>query len=221
MPILPRPITTERLMLRPTRPTDAVRAVAIRSAWDVSRNLSRASFPPDPPEIARWFADHEGEWQRGEAYRFAIERDGAMIGVIDLDGLARGEAHLGYWLDRGAWGCGYASEAGAALIRFAVSEVGLTVLRAGHASDNPASGRVLTKLGFLPCCVAPVLSRPRGGTILQCHYVLRLGSPDAGAHGPSGYDRSPMPSFGRLLMSAPLTDDDLPMRGGQVRNVEF
>ena len=221
MPIRPLTITTERLILRPTRPSDAVCAVAIRSAWEVSRNLSRASFPPDPHEIARWFADHGREWQSGEAYRFAIECDGAMIGVIDLDGLARGEAHLGYWLDPAAWGRGYASEAGAALVRFADSEVGLTMLRAGHASDNPSSGRVLTKLGFLPCGVAPVLSQPRGETILQCHYVLRPGSSDAGAHSPDGQGRSWMPFFGRLLMSAPLTDEDLPPRNGKVRDVAF
>lgn len=216
----PRAITTERLVLRPVRITDAARAVDILSAWGVSRNLSRAAFPPDPCEIERWFADHAREWEMGAAYRFAITCNGTMIGVVDIDGVARAEARLGYWLDRAAWGRGSASEAGAALVRFAFSVARLTVPRAGHGGDNPASGRVLTKLGFTRSSAAPVFSRPRGETIMQGRYVLRHGSAVTAAHDLDGQDQARPLSFGRLLMSAPLTDEDLPPRAYKARDVE-
>ncbi|TGD96321.1 GNAT family N-acetyltransferase [Methylobacterium nonmethylotrophicum] len=221
MPIRPRTITTERLALRPTQPADAARAIAIRTDWDVARMLSRASFPPDPRETERWFADHQREWQAGEAYRFAVEHDGTMIGVVDLDGIVRGEAHLGYWFDRAVWGRGYATEAGAALVRFAFGRTGVTVLRAGHARDNPASGRVLMKLGFVLCGSAPVFSRPRGETITQCGYLLRHGSADVTAPDTDRHSSVQVPSFGRLLLSAPLEAADLPQRDGGLRDVEF
>ena len=110
-PIPPRSMTTGRLVLRPTRGSDADRAFEIQTDWEVTRMLRMASFPPDRQEIRRWFADHQREWLAGEAYRFAVELAGRMVGVVDVDGIAEREGSLGYWLDRAAWGRGYAFEA--------------------------------------------------------------------------------------------------------------
>lgn len=134
--------------------------------------LSMASFPPDRQEIARWFADHEREWLVGEAYRFAIDLEGRMIGIADVDGITKRSGTLRYWLDRGAWGRGYAFEAAQAVTRFALEEVGLTRLTAGHADDNPISGRILTKLGFTLIDTVQGFSRPRGENIARSRYEL-------------------------------------------------
>jgi RimJ/RimL family protein N-acetyltransferase len=95
-----------------------------------------------------------------------------MVGVVDVDGIAGREGSLGYWLDRAARGRGYAFEAAHAVTRFAFEDVGLSKLEAGHAHDNPASGRVLTKLGFSPLDTVQCYSRPRGENIMQRRYVL-------------------------------------------------
>lgn len=134
--------------------------------------LRMASFPPDRQEIRRWFADHRREWLAGEAYRFAVELEGRMIGVVDVDEIAGREGSLGYWLDRAAWGRGYAFEAAQAVTRFAFEDAGLSKLEALHAHDNPASGRVLTKLGFRPQGTVQGFSRSRGETIVQRRYAL-------------------------------------------------
>jgi RimJ/RimL family protein N-acetyltransferase len=131
-----------------------------------------ASFPPDRQEIRRWFADHECEWLAGEAFRFAVELEGRMVGVVDVDEIAEREGALGYWLERAAWGRGYAFEAAHVVTRFAFEDVGLSKLEAGHAHDNPASGRVLTKLGFSPLDTVQRFSRPRGENIMHRRYVL-------------------------------------------------
>ncbi|MFS8050036.1 GNAT family N-acetyltransferase [Rhizobium sp. BR 314] len=165
-------IRTARLTLRPTSVADAQRALEIQSDWDVARMLANATYPADREDMETWFASHELEWAEGTAYRFAIEREGRMIGIVDVDGIAAGEGSLGYWLEKVAWGKGYAFEAAQALIEFAFSEVGLSSLVSGRAVDNPASGHVLTKLGFTQLDSRGLFSRSRGETILQARYTL-------------------------------------------------
>ena len=52
---------------------------------------------------------------------------------------------LGYWLTPDAWGRGYATEAGEAVLAMARHALGLQRLDARHFVDNPASGRVLAQ----------------------------------------------------------------------------
>jgi RimJ/RimL family protein N-acetyltransferase len=165
-------IATKRLVLRPTTAADADGGFRIQSEWDVTRMLRMASFPPDRQAMRLWFADHEREWQAGEAYRFAVEVDGHMAGIVDIDEVGGFRAELGYWFDRPAWGKGYAFEAAQAAVGFAFGTIGLSTLISGHAEDNPASGRVLSKLGFIPSDTVEVFSRPRNRTIRQRRYVL-------------------------------------------------
>jgi ribosomal-protein-alanine N-acetyltransferase len=132
--------------------------------------LRMARFPPERGELRRWFADHPREWQAGQAYRFAIELEGRLIGVIDID-----EGSLGYWFDRSEWGRGYAYEAACAAVHFAREKVRLVKLTAAHAYDNPASARILSKLGFRPVDVVQRFSLPRGETVLQHRYMLPFG----------------------------------------------
>jgi RimJ/RimL family protein N-acetyltransferase len=167
-----RPLKTERLVLRPTTARDAGRAFEIQSDWQVTRMLRMAAFPPDPLATEAWFSDHEREWLAGEACRFAVDIEGRMVGLVDIDEIAGGTGELGYWFEQAAWGSGYASEAARATIRFAFEEIGLSVLKSGHAEDNPASGRILVKLGFRHLDIVERFSRPRGENIRQCRYVL-------------------------------------------------
>jgi RimJ/RimL family protein N-acetyltransferase len=162
------------LLLRPTRGTDAARAFEIQSDWEVARMLAMATFPPDLGELSHWFADHAREWSVGEAHRFALEIDGRMVGVADLASIRNSEAELGYWLERTAWGRGYALEAARALVQFASHEVGLLRLKAGHAEDNPASGRILSKLGFKLKEQCQGFSKSRNQAITRRLYELSL-----------------------------------------------
>lgn len=124
--------------------------------------LSMASYPPDIGALRDWFADHPRQWAAGEAYRFAVEHEGRFVGLVDIDGIGDGEGKLGYWLDHAVWGRGYATEAAAAIVRFAFAEAGLQQLRAGHTADNAASGKVLLKLGFEPLDTVELMSRSLG-----------------------------------------------------------
>lgn len=75
-------LNTAHLLMRPTGAADGGRAFEIQSDWDVARMLALAAFPPDLPEIERWFAEHSQEWLAGSAYRFAAVRENKLIGVV-------------------------------------------------------------------------------------------------------------------------------------------
>jgi RimJ/RimL family protein N-acetyltransferase len=59
-------------------------------------------------------------------------------------------AELGYWITPEAWGRGYATEAGRAVIAMARHALPIRWIKAWQFADNPASARVLAKLGFRP-----------------------------------------------------------------------
>jgi hypothetical protein len=73
-------------------------------------------------------------------------------------------------------GQGYATEAGRAVLSLART-LGHKVLMARHFLDNPASGRVLRKLGFAPTASGERFSLGRGVAAPSLAYALDLGSP--------------------------------------------
>ena len=163
-------LRTARLELRPFESGDAMRFFAIQQDWEVTRMLRMAPFPPEPAQMAA-FVDRAGaEWRAGTAYRFAIVERDEPIGCADVDDIESGCGVIGYWLRRASWGQGLASEAAAAVGDFAFKTLRLTRLRSGHAADNPASGKVLTKLGFAVVGEQSLWSRARGTTIRQILY---------------------------------------------------
>jgi RimJ/RimL family protein N-acetyltransferase len=165
-------LRTERLTLRPFEVSDAERVTEIGSDWDVARMLRMAPWPTGVDLNRAWLETHPAEWRNGTGYRFAIVRGGRVIGCTDVDEIDRGAGSLGYWLERDAWGHGFAAEAARAVIAFAFERLGLVRLTSGHAFDNPASGVVLRKLGFTPTGETRVWSRPRGEEIAQLTYAL-------------------------------------------------
>ena len=81
---------------------------------------------------------------------------------------------MGYWIARLYWGRGLATEACRALIEIART-LGLASLEGSHFIDNPASARVLEKLGFEPRgLIAPRMSCARGEEVPARLMQLRL-----------------------------------------------
>jgi ribosomal-protein-alanine N-acetyltransferase len=167
-------LLTRRLVLRPTVPADVERALDIRSSSEVARNLVSATIPPDPVKMTHWFAGHGEEWRQGSAYRLAIVLDSRLIGVCDVFDVADGQGEIGYWLDRSEWGRGFGLEAAERLVKFAVEDLGLTVLRAGCADDNAASAAILTRLGFTRLGDVRVFSNSRQEEIVQRRFRLTV-----------------------------------------------
>lgn len=173
---------SERLLLRPIWPEDWQALFAGIADEGVVRNLARAPWPYREQD-AREFAALPAEPLHP---RFLITRaaDGQAVGCIGLGrkGDAANDAaapELGYWIARGHWGQGYATEAGAAVLAIAAM-LGHRELSAAHFLDNPASGRVLRKLGFEPTGrTVPRWSCGRGGEAPTVIYRRLLGDDEA------------------------------------------
>jgi hypothetical protein len=85
-----------------------------------------------------------------EGVAFAIDRSGALIGCVGYRATERTHAEMGYWIGKPYWGMGYATEAARALILHAFAKERFDYLTVGHFKENPASARVIAKLGFEP-----------------------------------------------------------------------
>ena len=156
---------TPRLTLRPAWAEDAPALAAAIGHVAVTRNLSRVPYPYGAAD-AEWFIAQP--IARDELFCLILAHDGAfgaaprLIGGIGIHRQDGGH-ELGYWLTPDAWGRGYATESGGAVVHAARHTLGLERLQSGHFADNPASGRVLRKLGFRPTgAVVPQFSRSRG-----------------------------------------------------------
>lgn len=140
---------TKRLTLRPGWPEDArVLTQAIGHESVVTR-LSRVPWPyteSDARDFLTRSRPRDDVWFAILAHEDATPH---LIGGIGVHpGTQPGTHELGYWLTPEAWGKGYATEAGQAVLSAARYALGVTRLRATHMIDNPASGKVLRKLGF-------------------------------------------------------------------------
>ncbi len=146
---VPADLITARLALRQLRLDDAPFLAREGGRPGVARMVARIPSPC-PPLASELFilAARAAEASRGDRVRLITQRaDQVPLGVIGLHPHGHGVWELGYWLAMSAWGRGIATEAGAAMIADARIR-GIERLIAGHFSDNPASARVLTKLGF-------------------------------------------------------------------------
>lgn len=175
-PPLDAGIATTRLRLRPFRISDAERVVEIQSDRMVGRMLRAAAWPPDLAETRAWLAGHAAERAAGTAWRFAVILAGSLIGCADVDEIADGSGSLGYWLVREAWGQGLATEAATVVVHFAFETLDLTEIHSGCAADNPASAKVLTRLGFTFVDEIDLWSRGRGAMIQHRRYKLARSS---------------------------------------------
>ena len=136
---------SERLFLRPAFPEDSGAILAGIGEEAIVRNLARAPWPYTLDD-ARSFAALP---QDPRLPHFLVTLPG--VGVIGSAGMGEheGEPEIGYWIARAHWGRGYATEAAGAVLRIART-LGHRRVVAGHFTDNPASGKILRKLGFVP-----------------------------------------------------------------------
>lgn len=165
---------TTRLLLRPGWAEDAPALAQAIADEAIVRNLASAPWPfalrdaeaflaaPRDPVLPSFLI-----FERGPAAPL-------LVGSCGLGRRPSGAVELGYWIAREHWNRGFATEAGHALLAIARA-LGLERLEASWFVDNPASGRVLDKLGFAATGIsAPRYSCARGQDALArlCRRLL-------------------------------------------------
>ncbi|WP_035990871.1 GNAT family N-acetyltransferase [Leptolyngbya sp. KIOST-1] len=144
-------LRTERLVLRPFTLTDVADVVALAGDRAVAENTLSLPHPYTTADAEAWVQQQQADWAANQALNFTIaQADGTLCGSVGLRLYpAYNMAELGYWVGRPFWGRGYATEAAAVVVDFGFETLGLNRVNATHFGDNPASGRVMEKLGLV------------------------------------------------------------------------
>ena len=167
---------TERLLLRPGWSEDAPALFRAIADERIVRNLATAPWPYTLAD-AETFLGRERRAHDAACLIFLRTRGAPrLIGGVGIGPMPDGERELGYWLARSCWGLGFATEAARAMVDIARHSLRLTRLHSGHFLDNPASGRVLAKLGFRATGVARRHSLARGEDVPCRLFELDLAS---------------------------------------------
>ncbi len=184
-----RPLSTERLTLRPLTPGDAELLHRLVNDWEVTRTLAMVPFPYPRSLADEWIASTVRELAAGDAYNLAITgREGeqeTLVGVVSLRMLRENRSGvLGYWVGRRFWGHGVATEAAGKMARWGFANLDLDRIQAEVAIDNPASAAVLKRIGFREVGEGRKHFLARGGEVDVGHFEATrddlFGAPEAG-----------------------------------------
>lgn len=168
---------TPRLLLRPGFPEDAPVLAGAMSDKAIARNLAVVPWPYTLRDAEAFLASPRDPVLPSFLILERTEGAPRLIGSCGMGRRPSGAVEMGYWITRSHWGRGFATEACAALVNIARA-LGLASLEGSHFIDNPASGRVLEKLGFEAIgIVAPRLSCARGEEVPARLMRLQLASP--------------------------------------------
>jgi RimJ/RimL family protein N-acetyltransferase len=151
VPWPPDPITTDRLLLRPTKEADRRGYIELFCTDEARRYLGG---PLDRDELEAAMPAIPGN----RPGVFAVESAGEFIGVVTLDrrdpespGHVRESAYeieIGYMFLPASWGHGYATEAAAAVVDWAETQLPSEPIVLCTQAAHEASLRVAARLGF-------------------------------------------------------------------------
>ncbi len=148
---LPR-LETERLVLRAPSESDVPAMPGVFHDPDIYAYTRNIPYPYTPDDAVAAIDRYRRLADEGRAMTLFPEliETGEMIGlavlVVEAD---RPVAELGYALGRRWWGRGYATEACRAMLAYGFGTLGLDEINAHSMVRNPASARVLEKLGMV------------------------------------------------------------------------
>jgi RimJ/RimL family protein N-acetyltransferase len=144
-------LETSRLTLRPFRSSDASDVQRLAGAREVADTTLHIPHPYPDGAANAWIETHAEQWsaQRGVVFAITSRTTGELIGAIALIlEMAVTQAEIGYWIGVDHWRRGYCTEAATAVAQFGFDSLALHRLHSRHFLRNPASGRVMQKLGM-------------------------------------------------------------------------
>ncbi len=148
----PRPtLETDRLTLRAFDMLDADDVQRLAGDPAIADTTLNVPHPYEDGLAEDWIATHQRKFKSLQQLTLAItlKPGGQLIGAIGLEISKRfNRGELGYWMGRDFWGQGYCTEAARAVLEYAFETLRLNRIHACHITRNPASGRVMQKLGM-------------------------------------------------------------------------
>jgi RimJ/RimL family protein N-acetyltransferase len=144
-------ITTERFVLRLFQPSDAATVTMLCNNFNINKTTLHLPYPYSLNDALSWIEYHYDNFMSDISYEFAItdKETGELFGAIALSNNKRfNQGEIAYWIGESYWGNGYATEAAQSILQFAFEEKKLHKVFARYFSSNPASGKVMEKIGM-------------------------------------------------------------------------
>lgn len=156
-------LKTPRLRLRRPMVSDAPHITACVNDPRIYEKVARIA-PGQTVKVTTGWLESVARGAAGDLdHVFAIEVEGAFAGIVGAHRTRDGDPfEIGYWLSPGYWGQGIVTEAARSLVGWLEESGRGDRFTSGYFADNPASGRVLEKLGFQKTHNAPVFCLGRG-----------------------------------------------------------
>lgn len=167
-------IVTDRMLLRPLRPSD--QGLIAHYAGDLRVAQNTRSIPhPYPPGAAEALVARAGQDGRREdiwAMDATATGRAELLGLISLKRLSPERSEIGYWVGPAFWNTGVATEAVQGILQANPQRV--KTLFAEVFQSNPVSARVLTNAGFDYIGDAEAFSVAQGRIVPIWTYLRKL-----------------------------------------------
>lgn len=144
-------LKTRRLLLRPFSLDDAPRVQALAGAWEVASTTANIPHPYEDGIAEAWINSHHQAYQAEERLTLAIASvsESALVGAIGIRiNKNNNLGEIGYWIGVPYWNQGFCTEAAQAILSYGFNSLGFNRIQARHLTRNPASGRVMRKIGM-------------------------------------------------------------------------
>ena len=142
-------LETERLILNAITTSDIPQIVDYLQNKVYSDFTSNIPYPYRKEDAEYWLKLAEEAFVNRKGFTFAIRnKDQKLIGAIGLHDEGSDKAELGYWIAIPHWNKGYVTEAAKAIIDFGFQELNFNKIFATYFPHNPASGKVMKKIGM-------------------------------------------------------------------------
>ncbi len=147
---------TDRLILRSFTLDDAHDVKNLAGARELAATTSNLPHPYEDGMAEEWINTYQSKLENGSGIVWAItlkdngtHTNTILIGAIDINIDKKEEiGELGYWIGKPYWNSGFCTEAGKLVVNYGLDVLKLKSIHAFHFGRNPASGRVMQKIGM-------------------------------------------------------------------------
>ena len=144
-------IHTKRLILRPFMLKDAAEVQRLAGDRAIAAVTQAIPHPYEDGMAEDWIKTHPKSFaeEKGVVFAITFPESNTLCGAIGLViKQEHNHAELGYWIGKPFWGNGYCTEAALVVIKYGFESLGLYRIYSSHFGSNPASGRVMQKIGM-------------------------------------------------------------------------
>ncbi len=143
---------TQRLILRPFQLSDAKTVQRLAGHKEITSRTGRIPYPYPDGLAETWIQSQPESFAKGANVVFAmtLKDSGEIVGCMSMEGISKKhqKGEMGYWVAVDHWDKGYCTEAAQVLVKYAFEQLKLNKITSRHKATNPASGKVMQKLGM-------------------------------------------------------------------------